>query len=105
MPIVRWFNVTAYNLSGVDKSNQILLRELKDKYKGKRCFVVCNGPSLRTEDLTKIHNAGDISIAMNMIGRICKDTPWRPTFLNNTDACNYLRKTRRIPRIQNVLIA
>ena len=95
MAIVRWVNIIAYNLSGVDKSNQILLKELKGKYKGKRCFVVCNGPSLRTEDLTKIHNAGDISIAMNMIGRICKDTPWRPTFLNNTDACNYLRKNKK----------
>ena len=70
MAIVRWVNIIAYNLSGVDKSNQILLKELKGKYKGKRCFVVCNGPSLRTEDLTKIHNAGDISIATNMIGRI-----------------------------------
>ena len=32
---------------------------------------------------------------MNMIGRISKDTPWRPTFLNNTDACNYLRKNKK----------
>ena len=95
MAIVRWVNVTAYNLSRVDKSNQILLKELKGKYNGKRCFGVCNGPSLRTEAVTKMQDAGDISIAMNMIGRICKDTPWRPTFLNNTDACNYLRKNKK----------
>lgn len=26
------------------------LEEYKDKYQGKRCFVICNGPSLTEED-------------------------------------------------------
>ena len=95
MAVINSLNLAAYYLSGTAVSNKKVLKSLKDKYKGKRCFVVCNGPSLRTEDLTKIHNVGDISIAMNMIGRICKDTPWRPTFLNNTDACNYLMKNKK----------
>lgn len=98
MAIIRWVNIIAYNLSGVDKSNQILLKELKDKYKGKRCFVVCNGPSLRPEDLTNIHEAGDVSIAMNMIGRVYKDTPWRATFLSATDDCAFLKKNRKVVR-------
>lgn len=58
---------------------------MKDRYKGKRCFVVCNGPSLRPEDLTRIHEHGDVSIGMNMIGRIYDKTPWRATFLSLRD--------------------
>lgn len=78
-------NLAAFYLSGAYFRNKKVLKSLKDKYKGKRCFVVCNGPSLRADDLTKIHNAGDISIGMNLIGRIYKDTPWRPTILSETD--------------------
>lgn len=53
----------------------------------KGVFIICNGPSLRPEDLTKIHEHGDVSIAMNMIARIYDKTPWRPTFLSATDDC------------------
>ena len=69
------------------RKNSKCLLDLKDKFKDKRCFVICNGPSLKPEDLTKIHNNGDISIAMNMIARIYDKTPWRPTVLSATDDC------------------
>lgn len=56
------------------------LKKLQNKYKGRRCFIVANGPSLRTEDLEKLANANEITFGMNRIYKIFDDTSWRPTF-------------------------
>ena len=61
------------------------LKQLKGKYKGKRCFVIGNGPSLRAEDLTRIHESGDVSFAFNRIFLMFPKTPWRPTFYISQD--------------------
>ena len=98
MAVINFVNLAAFYLSGTAVTNKKVLKSLKDKYTGKRCFIVCNGPSLRPEDLTKIHESGDISIAMNMIGRVYKDTPWRATFLSATDDCAFLKKNKKIVR-------
>ena len=98
MAVINFVNLAAFYLSGTAVTNKKVLKSLKDKYTGKRCFIVCNGPSLRPEDLTKIHESGDISIAMNMIGRVYKDTPWRETFLSATDDCAFLKKNKKIVR-------
>lgn len=74
------------------------IRSLKDKYAGKRCFVVCNGPSLKAEDLTKIYEAGDISVAMNFIANIYPQTPWRPEVLVCTDGCVFSDKGKQLVR-------
>lgn len=50
----------------------------KDKYKGKRCFIIGNGPSLCADDLEKIK--GEYSFAANRIYKIYQQTGWRPTF-------------------------
>lgn len=57
-----------------------LLKELRNKHEGKRGFIICNGPSLKAEDLTKIYENGDISIASNKIDKIFNQTQWRPTY-------------------------
>ena len=54
--------------------------KLKDIHKGKRCFVVCTGPSLEYFDLEKIHRNGDISFSMNGIFKIFNSTKWRPDY-------------------------
>lgn len=41
------------------------LKEYKDKYKGKRCFVICNGPSLTQEDYIRLKD--EYTFGMNMI--------------------------------------
>lgn len=61
------------------------LAEYKNKYNGKRCFLVGNGPSLKADDLTKIHNNGDITFGFNRVYNIFDDTPWRPTFYISQD--------------------
>ena len=61
------------------------LASFKYKYKGKRCFLVGNGPSLKADDLTKIQENGDITFAFNRVYNIFDDTPWRPTFYISQD--------------------
>ena len=51
---------------------------LKDIHKGKRCFIIGNGPSLKAEDLDKLK--GEITFAANRIFKIFPRTDWRPTY-------------------------
>ena len=56
------------------------LKKLKDKYKGKRCFICGNGPSLSAQDLDILHSRGEYTFGMNRIFKIFPQTQWRPTF-------------------------
>lgn len=56
------------------------LKKYNNIHKGKRCFIVANGPSLQIDDLEKIHANGEVSFAMNRIYKIFPDTSWRPTY-------------------------
>lgn len=89
-------NLLAFYLSGQNRTNKELISALRDKYKGRRCFIICNGPSLRIEDLDKIHENGDVSIAMNMIGRCFDKTKWRPTVLMASDGCVLHPKNKKV---------
>jgi len=64
-----------YKLYGFDKKK---IKELHNKYKGKRCFIVGNGPSLNKLDLTKLEN--EYSFAVNGIFYKTKEMGYRPTF-------------------------
>lgn len=85
----KWLKATIssiqYKISSKKNDSEILLKELKNCHLGKRAFIVCNGPSLKAEDLTKIHNNGDISFASNKIHFIFPQTPWRPTYYTVMD--------------------
>lgn len=59
------------------------LYKLKDKYKGKRCFIIGNGPSLTEEDLNKLTE--EYTFAFNRIYYIFDKTDWRPTFYCTQD--------------------
>lgn len=61
------------------------LRKLKNIHKGETCFLIGNGPSLRAEDLTTIHEAGIPTFAFNRIFYIFDQTPWRPTYYISQD--------------------
>ena len=63
--------------------NQRKMHKYKDVYKGRRCFIIGNGPSLRAEDLDRIK--GEYSFASNKIYEIYQHTDWRPTFYCNQD--------------------
>lgn len=61
------------------------LAALRNRYAGKRCFLIGNGPSLRAEDLTKLHEHGEVTFAFNRVYNIFDQTPWRPTFYISQD--------------------
>ena len=58
----------------------------KDKYKGKRCFVIGNGPSLNNQDLTPLK--GEITIVMNHFHQHPILQVWQPTFWCLADPAN-----------------
>ncbi len=54
------------------------IRSLRNKYNGKRCFIIGNGPSLGIHDLEKIK--GEISFGTHRIYEIFDKTSWRPDY-------------------------
>jgi len=54
------------------------LASLRDKYKGKRCFIVGNGPSLNKCDLSLLKN--EFTFAVNGIFYKTDEVGYRPTF-------------------------
>ena len=59
------------------------LRSMKGSKQGKRCFIIGNGPSLRTEDLNRIIN--EDSFGANKIYKVFPSTNWRPTYYTIVD--------------------
>lgn len=55
-----------------------LFSNLKDSKSGKRCFIIGNGPSLRSQDLDRLQN--EDCFAANAIYHIFPQTLWRPKF-------------------------
>jgi hypothetical protein len=58
--------------------NAVQLRRLKDIHKGRRAFVLGNGPSLRVADLDRLK--GEICFAANKIYLAFDETQWRPSY-------------------------
>ena len=54
------------------------IKALKDKFKGQRCFIVGNGPSLNKIDLSKFDN--EYSFAVNSIFFKTKEMGYKPSF-------------------------
>lgn len=61
------------------------LKNLKNTYYGETCFLIGNGPSLRPEDLTVIHDNRIKSFASNRIYNTYDKTPWRVDFFVSED--------------------
>lgn len=59
-------------------SDAAYIRSLKDTKRGKRCFILGNGPSLTVDDLNRLK--GEDSFAFNRIYFMFDKTDWRPTF-------------------------
>ncbi len=55
----------------------------KNRYKGARCFIIGNGPSLALSDLDKIK--GEYSFGCNGIFGVFSETDWRPDFYCTLD--------------------
>jgi len=58
--------------------NRLQFSRFKGKHDGERCFIIGNGPSLRTHDLDRLKN--EITFAVNHIFNVFDKTSWRPTY-------------------------
>lgn len=63
--------------------NERQLAAFKDIHKGRRCFIIGNGPSLKITDLEKLRQ--EITFAVNKIYLAFDQTNWRPTYYVVTD--------------------
>lgn len=63
--------------------NGRVLKSFKDKYKGQRCFIIGNGPSLTIDDLNKLKH--EKTFAFNRIYYLFDKTDWRPSFYFTED--------------------
>jgi hypothetical protein len=78
-------------------NNKIL--NLKDKFKGERCFIIGNGPSLVPEDLERLK--GEITFASNKIYKIFSKTNWRPTYYMVVDPVVLEENVKDINQIES----
>jgi Uncharacterized protein conserved in bacteria len=56
------------------------IEKFKDIHRGKRCFIVATGPSLKFEDIECLHKNNELSISMNHIFCAFQNTVWRPNY-------------------------
>lgn len=69
-----------YNMPfGFSKRNKERLKSFKDIHKGKRCFIIANGPSLKKVDLSLLKN--EITIGMNRIYLMKEVNGFVPNYL------------------------
>lgn len=54
------------------------IAELKNRYKGRRCFIIGTGGSLTKEDLEKLK--GEYTFACNRLYKMFPELVWRPSF-------------------------
>lgn len=59
-------------------SVQTSIQKLKNRFLGKRCFLIGNGPSLSIGDLDTLTKRQEISFASNKIFRLFDQTEWYP---------------------------
>ncbi|MBE5834345.1 MAG: DUF115 domain-containing protein [Butyrivibrio sp.] len=56
------------------------LEQYRGLHKGKRCFVVATGPSLRKDDLERLRLNQEICFSMNSIMNLYDEVQWRPDY-------------------------
>lgn len=88
------------------KSNPAL-QKYRNRYQGKRCFIIGTGPSLKVEDLEALGRQGEITIASNKIFKLFDQTDWRPDIycaIDNLVLQQYGETIARLP-IPTILLA
>lgn len=78
LKLIYFISAIVANLKGEMIESRKILKKYKNKFQGKRCFIIGNGPSLMAKDLEKLK--GEVTFAANRIYKIFGETDWRPTF-------------------------
>ena len=61
-----------------DSENYQKLKALEGRHRNQRCFIIGNGPSLKSQDLDRLKS--EITFSSNRIHMIFDQTQWRPTY-------------------------
>jgi hypothetical protein len=93
----------SFNQKGIPLTkNEWRIRRLKNRHKGKRCFIIGNGPSLTTDDLDKLKD--EITFASNKIYLAFESTDWRPTYYSVCDDLVALNNKDLIKKVDAIQI-
>lgn len=64
----------------IEEYHNPMIEKFKDIHKGKRCFIIGLGPSLRMEDLDALIQNREVCFSVNRIWEAFKQTNWRPDY-------------------------
>ena len=78
------------------------LKKLHGKYKGKRCFITCTGPSLTIADLEMLKD--EYVFGMNSICMIHDKTEWKPDFYGIQDEAVYEKLKEEVLSTDNGIV-
>jgi hypothetical protein len=68
-----------YRTTGAGRESARALASLKDQHRGKRCFILGNGPSLRQTDLSRLR--GEFTFGLNRIYLLFPELGFATTYL------------------------
>lgn len=74
---------------------------MKNKHQGQRCFIIGNGPSLRIDDLERLHELDEICFAFNKIYLAFDNTNFRPSYYIVEDLLVASETKREILDLEN----
>lgn len=75
------------------------LQHYRNKYAGKRCFIIATGPSLTLEDVRKLKN--EITFGMNSICMLFDKLGWETTFYGVQDPYVYEKMKNGISSLKD----
>lgn len=70
--------IDVFDFSSENRKQDERIKGLKNKYQGKRGFIIGTGPSLTIADLNQLYCRKEICFSMNGIFRAFDKTDWRP---------------------------
>lgn len=79
-----------------------ILRTWKDKHRGRRCFILGNGPSLKKMDLSRLK--GEITIGSNGVYKAFGEWGWKTSYLLFEDVEQLELRRRDVPRITGTVV-
>lgn len=99
----RFFKEMEERKNGKIDDRYIKLKQVQGIHEGERCFIVCNGPSLKIDDLNMLCKNGEFTLGLNSIFKLFDKTDWRPDYYVCADkrVYNELKNEHGFASIEN----
>ena len=96
-----WRASARWNFSPDGLAARRRLREIRNAYRGERCFVIGNGPSLRNTDVRQLKN--ELTIGSNALFLLFDEMGFLPTFYTVEDRLVAEDRVAEINRIEGTI--